>query len=430
MITQLESYSMVIRNRTGKRVFFLKIKFFLELCGYVVLEEPEIALQATKKCNFRTIGLYSGELCEKTEEDFIINADKVEDSLVLLCEKLAIDTQDYEVLNSLLTRYTADVFMNLYTICYLYAKRDTDYRDNNEMLISSIEGLIDVCEKIESDFLKKKATYWRELYFYLYLVNRVNEGTFKMRGYAYRKYAELKDGFERLKTEAPNREEVLLLEAETIRNTQGNYLDHLALYSKLEDSISYCVRFWAQYAIGELYIEQADNKYKNVYGDRNLIIKEGLYKKAMPYFERVLELKADEVRAIFKLGLQSERRSVKDREYLREVKERFLAIEKILEQIPLDQSTTLEFEYLYKTYLRLCSTCQREEDFSNAEKYLDKAVKIWEEFNEYSLFEEIYGSSGKEKVVDVLKNKYSGRDKTFETNRVANRDKRNLLYSY
>ncbi len=421
---------MVIRNRTGKRIFFLKIKFFLELCGYVVLEEQENALQPVKECNFRTIGLYLRELCEKTEEDFIINADKVEDSLILLCEKLAIDTQDYEVLISLLAQYTETVFMNLYTTCYLYAKRDTDYRDNNEMLISSIEGLIEVCEKIESDFLQKKVTYWREVYFYLYLVNRVNEGTFKMRGYAYRKYDELKDWFEQLKMAVPNREEVLLLEAETIRNTQGNYLDHLAIYSKLEDSISYCVRFWAQYAIGELYIEQADNKYKNVYGDRNLIIKEKLYKKAMTYFEQVLELKADEVRAVFKLGLQSERSSVIDWKSLRKTKERFLAIERILEQIPFDQSTTLEFEYLYKTYLRLCSTCQREEDFSNAEKYLDKAVKIWEEFNKYSLFEEIYGSVGKEKVVEVLKKKYSGRDKTFETNRVANREKRNLLYFY
>lgn len=421
---------MVIRNRTGKRIFFLKIKFFLELCGYVVLEEQENALQPIKECNFRTIGLYLREFCEKTEEDFIINADKVEDSLILLCEKLAIDTQDYEVLISLLAQYTETVFMNLYTICYLYAKRDTDYRDNNEMLISSIEGLIDVCEKIESDFLQKKVTYWREFYFYLYLVNRVNEGTFKMRGYAYRKYDELKDRFEQLKMAVPNREEVLLLEAETIRNTQGNYLDHLAIYSKLNDSISYCVRFWAQYAIGELYIEQADNKYKNVYGDRNLIIKEKLYEKAMICFKQVLKVKADEVRAVFKLGLQNERRSVIDRKYLWRTKESFLAIERILEQIPFDQSTTLEFEYLYKTYLRLCSTCQREEDFSNAEKYLDKAVKIWEEFNKYSLFEEIYGSAGKEKVVEVLKKKYSGRDKTFETNRVANREKRNLLYFY
>lgn len=424
------SYSIVIRNQTGKRIFFLKIKFFLELCGYVILEDREIALMPCEKCDFRTIGLYLKELCKTNTDDFSIEADNVEDSLVLLCGNLAIDTQDKETMDSLMLQYTDDVFRNLYSICYLYAKREADYQNNNKVLRDAIEGLIDVCENVENGFLQRNVIQWRELYFYLYLVNRVNEGTFKIRGYAYRKYDELKEWFEQLKMMAPNQEEIFLLEAETIRNTQGNYLDHLVIYGKLENAISYCVRFWALYAIGELYIEQALNKYNNVYDDENLKIKAKLHEKAMEYFKKVLKLKADEVRAMFKLGLQSERRSLSERKYLKEAKERYLNIEEILEQISLGQSTTLEFEYLYKTYLRLCSICQREEDFLNAKEYLDKAVNKWEEFAEYSLFEEIYGVDAKEKIIEVLKKKYSGKDKTFEINRVANTEKRNLLLTY
>ena len=66
----------------------------------------------------------------------------------------------------------------------------------------------------------------------------------------------------------------------------------------------------------------------------------------------------------------------------------------------------------------------------NAKEYLDKAVNKWEEFAEYSLFEEIYGVDAKEKIIEVLKKKYSGKDKTFEINRVANTEKRNLLLTY
>lgn len=411
----MEIFSIIIDDKENSRINFLHAKFFLELCGYAVLEDREEKIKNEGGGKTRLI-LSPRPFHENMGNMNTINICTAEQEWIKdLCKEMAMDDTDEKVLCALLENYYSDdVFRNLYTITYLYANRAFCLKRNTFMQ-STLLNLAEKCEKKWEEIEQKSAELsWRDVYAYLYLVNRVNEGIFKIKGFIYRHYDVLTEKLEWLKANAPNKEECLLLEAEIIRNTRRNLRDHIDAYDKLQDASSYCVRLWALYALGEIYKERADREYRNIHGDEQCQILVKLYEPAMGYFRRALELKPDEFRILFKTALQSERKGLTNEEYLRDAWEETKLIIDTIEKIGEEERTTLEFEYLYKSYLRKAHIFIAWRNWEEAECALKQAAKMWERLDGYSLIEQIYGNPDKDRAIEFLEEKYELRDRTFE----------------
>lgn len=412
----MENFSIIIDDKDDSRINFLHAKFFLELCGNAVLEDREAKIEREENGTEKTRMILSRQQAEEdTDEGDIYICTARQEWMEDLCGQIAQDSADQEALLALLKNYySEDVFRNLYTITYLYANR-TFCLKKNTFMHSTLLNLAEKCEKKWDEIERESAKpSWRDIYAYLYLVNRVNEGIFKIKGFIYRHYDVLTEKLEWLKANAPNKEECLLLEAEIIRNTRRNLRDHIDAYDKLQNASSYCVRLWALYALGEIYRERADREYKNIHGDEKCQILVELYEPAMEYFQRALGLKSEEYRILFKMGLQSERKGLSDKKYLDDAWEKTKLIINTIEDIEEKERTSLEFEYLYKSYVRKAHIHTKWGKWEEAKDALGQAKEIWGHLGGYSLIEQIYGDAEKEMAIKFLEEKYELRNRTFE----------------
>lgn len=412
----MENFSIIIDDKDDSRINFLHAKFFLELCGNAVLEDREAKIEKEENGTEKTRMILSPQQAEEdTDEGDIYICTARQEWMEDLCGQIAQDSADQEALLALLKNYySEDVFRNLYTITYLYANRAFCLKKNTFMH-STLLNLAEKCEKkwdeIEREFAKPS---WRDIYAYLYLVNRVNEGIFKIKGFIYRHYDVLTEKLEWLKANAPNKEECLLLEAEIIRNTRRNLRDHIDAYDKLQNASSYCVRLWALYALGEIYRERADREYKNIHGDEKCQILVELYEPAMEYFQRALGLKSDEYRILFKIGLQSERKSLVDKGLLDDAKDKIDLIINTIENVDEKEWTSLEIEYLYKSYIRKAHIYIKRGKWEAAQCALEQTTKIWERLKRDNLIKQIYDEADEDEAIKFLEEKYQLRDRTFE----------------
>jgi hypothetical protein len=412
----MENFSIIIDDKDDSRINFLHAKFFLELCGNAVLEDREAKIEKEENGTEKTRMILSPQQAEEdTDEGDIYICTARQEWMEDLCGQIAQDSADQETLLALLKNYySEDVFRNLYTITYLYANRAFCLKKNTFMH-STLLNLAEKCEKkwdeIEREFAKPS---WRDIYAYLYLVNRVNEGIFKIKGFIYRHYDVLTEKLEWLKANAPNKEECLLLEAEIIRNTRRNLRDHIDAYDKLQNASSYCVRLWALYALGEIYRERADREYKNIHGDEKCQILVELYEPAMEYFQRALGLKSDEYRILFKIGLQSERKSLVDKGLLDDAKDKIDLIINTIENVDEKEWTSLEIEYLYKSYIRKAHIYIKRGKWEAAQCALEQTTKIWERLKRDNLIKQIYDEADEDEAIKFLEEKYQLRDRTFE----------------
>ncbi|GFH90226.1 hypothetical protein IMSAGC002_01471 [Lachnospiraceae bacterium] len=412
----MENFSIIIDDKDDSRINFLHAKFFLELCGNAVLEDREAKIEREENGTEKTRMILSPQQAEEdTDEGDIYICTARQEWMEDLCGQIAQDSADQETLLALLKNYySEDVFRNLYTITYLYANRAFCLKKNTFMH-STLLNLAEKCEKkwdeIEREFAKPS---WRDIYAYLYLVNRVNEGIFKIKGFIYRHYDVLTEKLEWLKANAPNKEECLLLEAEIIRNTRRNLRDHIDAYDKLQNASSYCVRLWALYALGEIYRERADREYKNIHGDEKCQILVELYEPAMEYFQRALGLKSDEYRILFKIGLQSERKSLVDKGLLDDAKDKIDLIINTIENVDEKEWTSLEIEYLYKSYIRKAHIYIKRGKWEAAQCALEQTTKIWERLKRDNLIKQIYDEADEDEAIKFLEEKYQLRDRTFE----------------
>lgn len=411
----MNTFSVIIKDKTDNRKDFLFAKFFLELCGYSVLEELEEKLGAedNKGLEPHKIVLSQNGECEiNGHHQAGICVGKGTWAIMLSKALIEAPDEQEEVCSLFNDYYGEDMFRNLYTITYLYANRSYKPKEN-EIMHTALKSLVEECIKKEAE-IEQGSKSWRNLYSYLYMVNRLNEGLFKIKGHIYRSHAKLAEKLELLHRIAPNKEECLLLEAEIIRNTRRNLWAHIDAYGKLQNASSYCARLWALYAMGELYRERADSEYREIHGDEDCRILSELHEPSIVYFQKALELKKDEVRLLFKLGLQSERKAMSDKSYMGDAEEKFSRIVDTIEKIPIGKRTTLEFEYLYKSYLRMAYVHMARGRKEEAHAVLNKAKGMWDQLGEYSLIEQIYGSEDKAAATGFLTQKYELREKTFE----------------
>lgn len=408
--------SMVIEDRTESRFSFLYIKFFLELVGYKVLEDRKHELASTPECSFRRI-IFAHEAELESNDIFLCISDdgqeKIAEHQLLwkLSARLALSEEDQKSLERLAEEYDKNLFQALYTVTYLYASRYANY-ENQEKLKSACRAL--ALKSSEKEEVLLNAAYtWRDVYAYLYLVNRTNEGVYKLRARCYRPVYMLDDWIKKLEELTRNYQNTSLLKAELCRNTEVSIRDHLSNYEGLQNSASYCTRFWARYAKSELLMEIADIKYSEVYGDDDCKIRVEYNKPSMEVYESCLVMKRDEIRIVYKLALQEERKGVAESRYVEEALKQFAKIESELSQIPVSQRTTLEFEYLYKTRLRQAYLYRLKGKYDTSKETFEAADTMWAELSKYTLFHDIYGEET-DAVKEMLEKRHGTRSLTME----------------
>ena len=405
-------FSIIIEQRAGDRFLFFFLKYFLELCGYTVLEDRKGLIKSYGECVYTRLILVNGTQPQDTEGVIYLAVTEPEVLIGNLCGSLAENEDDLKALYRLKDEYNEEIFSCLYTIGYLFANRYTEFR--NDVMRKAVNKLARCCKE-KAPYLEQGS--WREIYAYLYLANRVNEGMYKMRGVQYRSHNLLSPHIRRVRQLRQGYEELDLLEAEIIRNTKISISEAETAYKKLENAGSYGVRFWALYALGELNKERADKKYRYVYDDDKCVIQTELYEPSMEYFAKSLEMKTDEPRIIYKLATWNEKKALTQDRYLTIAEEQFRTIINEIEDISVGERNTLEFEYLFKTFLRVGHITKLRGKYEESMEYYRKANDMWDHLEDYSLFRRIYTDAEEQKsVLNILGDKYSTRERTFEIN--------------
>lgn len=405
--------SLVIEDRTENRLLFLYIKFFLELCGYEVLEERQCKLISSEECRFRRIIFVSAPIEDIGDAICLqvtkMSREQVRDSL---CAELTSLPEEQESLLRIAKGYDFPFFQDLYTVTYLYASRFVDY-SGEKMLLDVSKSL-----SLQSNTMEKALLLggysWRDIYAYLYTVNKTNEGLYKLHAYSYRSYDTLRQWIEKLKETKGFDRSAFLLEADIICNTAVNIRDSIGAYARLQDSPFYCTRFWTLYALGECLLKSADVRYRNIYEDDDCHIRVELNEAAIEVFTREWEMKEDEIRIIYKIALQDERRGLSDKVFLKPAREKFQKIVDYIDMIPEGQRTTLEFEYLYKTYMRIGYINKLEGSYMESQQAYEKAKETWEELSEkYLLFNDIFGEKA-DNAREVLNIRHRSRNRAID----------------
>ncbi|GFI57022.1 hypothetical protein IMSAG025_00453 [Muribaculaceae bacterium] len=134
----------------------------------------------------------------------------------------------------------------------------------------------------------------------------------------------------------------------------------------------------------------------------------------MEYFQRALGLKSDEYRILFKIGLQSERKSLVDKGLLDDAKDKIDLIINTIENVDEKEWTSLEIEYLYKSYIRKAHIYIKRGKWEAAQCALEQTTKIWERLKRDNLIKQIYDEADEDEAIKFLEEKYQLRDRTFE----------------
>lgn len=413
----VESCSMIIHDSADNRYLVLFVRFFLELCGYSVLETREEYRAGGGGCRFFGIILRKaagdGVL---PEESYGLSIQDGEADLGGLCNILAEDAEDSGVLRRLLDFYGKELFRELYTITDLYASRKVDY-SGEERLQRAVDVVMAKCKEWKAQMQGEKAG-WRAFYAYLYLVNKANEGFYKLRQYPYRLYHRLEEEVAVLKSLRQS-EQVLLLEADIMRNAQRDYRICHDAYAALEKAQSYGVQYHAHYVLGEMELDRAEEEFRKTgqYDENPWQVRMKLQEPAMAHFARCLEIKPDAFQALFKLEVYLERRGLSDSNDMKKAWKYAEDLEKSISGILTEERTTLEFEYLYKAFLRKGCVLGHLQEYRQALEEYEKAELIWKKLPEWDLFGKIYGQGGVEEVLGFLNRKYVDRMKVIERNR-------------
>lgn len=423
-----DNYSMIIENRTENRLLTLIASYFLEFCGYLVLENIGGMMPAVQGKKYQKV-----VICEKAGAEnagnIAVTAGDWKTMLSELCQRIAQDEDDYAIMMQLLDIYDIRLFRELYTICCLYSSRIKGYKQE-ERLRDAVKALAVQCDTLEKNGGTQEAS-WRRLYAYLYLVNKANEGMFKLREYQYQALYVMQETLERLKERTQASENVLLLEADILSNAGGTRVERWNIYKSLALAGSYCVSYRALCGLGELYQEEAQERYQKIPVDNLCVIQAEYYESTAEQFAKALELKADAIHPLFKVALQHERKGQSDLEELERARVMWEKLRLVTESIPVEKRTTLEFEYLYKAFVRLGWVLKLQgkaaagrgkyeaaaKKYEAAAKKYDEAEKIWETLADSRLIDEIYPEESGKVTREILEKRYEDRWRVFDYNR-------------
>ena len=406
-----KTISLILDSRQSGRYQFLRYKLLLELAGFLVLESyGDWNNKQGLECRLVALPVLQGQ------PDFCFDFDKEQEirQLESIMEE-SLFPRDVSVVEKELWRKICqkEIFRSLYTVTYLYANRKMQYQEKT-LLLNGLTSLSRLCLSMEQGMEERGegGFSWRFLYAYLYLVNRVNEGMKKIRSYTFRSYSELKKKIIWLKEKEPMRESISLLEAELLRNDSGVSRLAAGMYAPLTRSRESCVQFWSWYALGEIGQDVAEVQLEG--RDLGEAEKSRFYQESLKCFEKSSAIKPDEIRLIYKFAVQKEREGYADRSRWDESEDLYGEILNFVGKFQDGQRNYLEFEYVYKAYLRLGWVYQLKGEYKRAKAAYEAAKQCWNELDDYKLTEWVYG--GREEPWKVLNRKYENRERTFAIN--------------
>ncbi len=395
------------------RLKFLDMKFLLEMTGFIVLEGP-VSFDASETGRYQELIMMNKGIARGVKGDFVYDEsmESIPQFVNSITREAIFRFPNVGARGRLY--YSPKIRRALYSIKYLYANRRTKYT-RVDLLKQSILTLVEICDKLEKE-LAAESLSWRVYYAYLYLADCVNEGMYKLRAFQYYPYKELEPYIRKAGELAPGNDSIGLLQANLIRNDNLLFERAEDFYEALCGSKEFGVRYWALYALGELEQERAERKWGREGGGRGEAEKSQYFNNAMQYYAVCREMKKDEIRIIYKLALQDERRGHGSQEKLGEAIRKYGEIIKAVNRKRPEEVNTLEFEYLYKSYIRRGWAYQMKGDYEAASSDYDMAERCWLGIGSYLLFAYIYGSHSAT-VKAVLEAKYADRDEVIGSNK-------------
>lgn len=409
-----ECCSIFIVNSEKERWSSLQLKYLLEIAGYIVLEVPaDFCVEKDRR--YQRIIIGSGEDNDALFFDW--EKDKVVD---FVNKVIGVDFYKEKKKGKVFSEgklwIKKDILVSLYTITCGYANRRTLYKDV-ELLMKATENLIDECKALENILETNNSRIsWRVYYAYLYLLNYVNEATIKLRTYNHRSLDEVRKYYKKLKELRPDCESVELLWANLVRNDNIMSGQSLICYEKLLDSNEVGIQYLSNWCVGEIKQECAEKSWKI---DRERGIKKdksSYFEEAIKFYKKCKEINKEDIRILYRFALQSERRSYTNENESREAKKFYEHIINIILNKNICARTSLEFEYLYKSYIycgRLNKILKLNDE---ALECFRKAEKCWNELENYKLLQEIYTLEDIRVFERIIDKKYECRYITLDSN--------------
>ena len=387
-----------------KRKTSSSLGYFLRMFGFLVDSVSENMLLFNYFDKWKGFGAVSCDaehvyvdLTEHDEVPFHVIEDIIER------QDMAFSEEDVNVIKEMWEQfYCGEMTEWMYTISELYINRKMRY-PNVRLLEKAIYGLDDAAGRLEAN--KKWIKNMCGKLAYCYLACQVNDALEKMEEWPWYDALRLAGICDAVLAVQHGFWGLYLLKADILRNRRGMQEKVMDSYCFLRDirltenvRIGDDVRKYALLELGERYQTAAEKERKL------------LYPKAVEYYLQFEAIDPNNIRVLFKIAMQMERRAQRQMGRIEEAVWRYERLCALVERIGFANVNNVEFEYYYKAKFRLGVIARMEKDIPKAIAQFSDASVCWDKLKTNEYLEDIYGEQGRMEVIRFLQGKYKKRD--------------------
>lgn len=387
---------IVLRYKNRKLSSYLK--FFLELFGFLTDTVADTVLDISYPLKER---MDIDEIIDGSEYIFLNIGDDPQVSFELVRKLLKrqdfmVTEDDLQVMQEIWDDlYTEKLMQHIYTVSELYMNRKMRYKDTY-LLENAVNGLDTLADMV---FHNK----WMKNCFgriaYCALACQVNDALKKMEMRNWYEPEELVKICEDVLRQKPKLTGLYILKAEILRNQRHQKRKMTECYQWLyRHAESPAVKKYACFGLGERYQRAAEQM--------DLL----LHVDALKKFKEYDEIDPYNIRVLFKIAMQEERRTFLDKSGdWSKAKNYYKRICDIVRKIGTERIGNIEFEYYYKALFRLGAIARFAGESDDAVKSFGKAGRSWDDLYESQYLSEIY-KEDYGYVIEFLQNKYQRKD--------------------
>ena len=387
-----------------KRKTSSSLGYFLRMFGFLVDSVSELVADSDDFGRWKGFGrLYQNkdhvyvDLTEYTEVSFGLIKD------ILYNQDMRFSDDDISVIKDMWnTFYSEQMTEWMYTISELYVNRKMRY-SNVRLLEKAIYGLEKAADMLMSQ--KKWINNMYGMLAYCYLACLVNDALDKMDEWPWYDALRLADVCDAVLAERPWFCGLYLLKADILRNRRG-------MQKRIEDCYCYLrdgrpteyvaaaddIRKYALLELGEHFQTVAEKK------------NELLYPEAVKYYKQYEEIDPNNIRVLFKIAIQMERRVQRQMGSIEQAIRRYERICALVDKIGFANVNNVEFEYYYKAKFRLGVIFRSLGKTEKAIAQFSDAIVCWDKLKTNEYLRDIYGKQGRNEVIQFLQEKYKKRD--------------------
>lgn len=315
----------------------------------------------------------------------------------ILLQKGAVTENDRQAMDRIARLYSMDITRDIYTIRGLYQNRKVVYQ-KTEMIKNAVNGLVNFLADILADTEEEP---YRICYSMAYVSDLINEGLYKLRGDARFLSDKLLELTGRALKGSPELHTVYLLNISILLNTRELNEKVVEACNRAIENLDGIARSMSEFYLGEV-LQQEDEKNRLL-----------LYKEATGHYVSCLKDNPDEIRAMYKLAMQHERRwglinknRADDGEF-KQAREQYNRIIETTRKIDGQWCNTVEIEYTYKAHFRIA---QMYRYFPGEDRILQqykRCEEVWDYLKDNRFLKGLYGPDLKG-IEECLADKYSG----------------------